>query len=733
MRHQKRFRSSVLVADCGANIEPPRTIAGHGSRMLKRPILPLLLLAGIMSPAFPQEYTISTFAGGAPPPTPAVAVDLAIGEVTGLVPDPFGALYFIARNSVFRLDRDGTVTLVAGTGNRPGTTGDDGAAVAARLNGAATLALDPSGNLYIAEAYEVLRVSPDGSISRFAGTGLPGSPGDGGLAVDASLGQLLNVVADASGNLYIADTYDYRIRKVSTSGIISTFAGGNNQSMAGDGDGGPALSASLYPQAIAIDGSGNIYVADNLHFAVRKITPEGVITTVAGSGTKGTSGDGGPAMLAQFTLIWGVAASAEGDVYISDLANPPRIRKVSAATGIITTVAGSGTTGFSGDGGPAVAASMYAGQIAVDAQGDLLIADDGNSRIRRVTPDGIIHTLAGNGLGEYFSGDGGPAASAQIGPTDVAVDPVGNLYIADHGNQRVERVSNGIINTVAGGVFGFTSTGDGGLAVNAVLANANYVAVDGSGNVYIEDGPEVRKISTNGVITRVAGNDEAPENSGDGGPATQAGFSVIAGLAVDQVGNLYISDSNLGGDCTTPAYMVIRKVSPDGTISTVAQVGGGPLAVDAAGNLYHGSGSVVQKVAPDGTVTDFAGTTGNLAPGSGDGGPATSAGIRSVTALAVDGAGGVYIADGAINVNTIRKVTPDGIITTIAGVNGPRGYAGDGGPAANAQLNTPMGLAVDAAGNVYVADTGNSVVRVLQPLAAGSTIRDLVSGIWRSK
>ena len=357
-----------------------------GITPMKRATYFLLSCSLIMGLASGQEYVISTFAGEAPPPTPAVGLDLAIGEVTGLAPDPYGALYFIARNSVFKLDRDGTVTLVAGTSGRPGTTGDDGAAVAAHLNGPATLALDPAGNLYIAEASEVLRVSTDGSISRFAGTGnagSPGSSGDGGPAVNATLGQLLSLATDASGNLYISDTYNYRIRKVSSGGIISTFAGGTNQGMAGDGDGGPATNASIYPQAIAIDGTGNVYVADNLHFAIRKITPDGFISTVAGSGTKGTSGDGGPATQAQFTLIWGVAADAQGDVFISDLSNPPRIREVSAATGIITTVAGNGPTGFSGDGGPAVAASLYGGQIAVDAEGDLLIADDGNSRIRK--------------------------------------------------------------------------------------------------------------------------------------------------------------------------------------------------------------------------------------------------------------------------------------------------------------------------------------------------------------
>jgi hypothetical protein len=372
-------------------------------------LLSLTLSVGLASGplASGQGYVISTFVGAAPPPTPAVGLELAIGEPSGLVADPYGAVYFIGRNSVFRLDRDGTVTLVAGTGDRPGTTGDNGAAVAAHLNSPGSLALDLSGNLYIAEAYEVLRVSTDGSISRFAGTGAPGPAGafgDGGPAVNATLGQSLNVAADVSGNLYIADPTSYRIRKVSSNGIISTFAGGNNQSMVTAGDGGPAVNASIYPQAIAFDGAANLFVADNLHFAVRKITPQGTITTVAGSGTKGTSGDGGPATQAQFTLIWGVAADAQGDVFISDFGNPPRIREVSAATGMIATVAGSGSSGFSGDGGPAIAASIYGGQIAVDAQGDLLIADDGNNRIRKVTPDGTIQTVAGNGLGKWLSG-----------------------------------------------------------------------------------------------------------------------------------------------------------------------------------------------------------------------------------------------------------------------------------------------------------------------------------------
>jgi hypothetical protein len=649
---------------------------------------------------------------------------MPIGEVTGLVPDPFGALYFISRSSVFKLDLDGTVNLVAGTGDRPGTQGNEGAATLAHLSYPATLALDASGNLYIADQAVVLKVSNEGIISRFAGTGVPGNSGDGGLAVNASLGALLSLAADNSGNVYISDTYNYRVRMVSASGTITTFAGGSDPRVTANGDGGMAVNASMAPQALALDSVGNLFIADNWHFSIRKVTADGVIHTVAGSGIQGTGGDGGPATEAQFSLIWGLTVDGQGNIFISDiLFGPARIREVSASTGTISTLGG-GFHGSLGDGGPVGAASLDVGQIAADAEGDLFLADDGNRRIRKVTPDGVIHTVAGNGMGTYSSGDGGPAASAQISPQDVAVDRAGNLYIVS--NDRIRGVSNGIINTIAGAGSG--PSGDGGPAINATFQYLNHVAVDKAGNYYVADGVYfngdpviVRKISPSGIITTVAGSADAPGNSGDGGPAIKAGFCGIGGLAVDNAGNLYISDADVG-DCASQIYGVIRKVAPDGTISTVAPVGGGPIAVDAQGNLYHGSGTEVQKISPDGTVSIFAGSGGSLQNDSGDGGPATAASIRNVTALAVDGNGNVFLADGDNNVNTVRKVSTGGIITTIAGVNGPAGYSGDDGPASMARLNMPMGLAVDPAGNVYVADTGNLVVRILRPFLSAAPL-----------
>ena len=223
------------------------------------------------------------------------------------------------------------------------------------------------------------------------------------------------MAVDASGNLYIADTGNNRIRKVSATGIITTVAG--NGSAGYSGDGGPATSAQLDgPEGVAVDGSGNLYIADTCNNRIRKVSATGIITTVAGNGSAGYSGDGGPATSAQLSLPAGVAVDGSGNLYIADSGNN-RIRKVSA-TGIITTVAGNGSPGYSGDGGPATSAQLnQPAGVAVDASGNLYIADSSNNRIRKVSATGIITTVAGNGFDGY-SGDGGPATSAatQLAP-----------------------------------------------------------------------------------------------------------------------------------------------------------------------------------------------------------------------------------------------------------------------------------------------------------------------------
>ena len=287
------------------------------------------------------------------------------------------------------------------------------------------------------------------------------------------------------GNLFIADPGNERIRKVDSAGVITTVAGTGIRGFSGDG--GPAVDARLSsPGGVAVDGAGNLFIADLFNHQIRKVDSAGVITTVAGTGIRGFSRDGGPAVDAWLASPGGVAVDGAGNLFIADDGNR-RIRKVDSA-GVITTVAGTGGFGFSGDGGPAVDARLsYPRGVAVDGAGNLFIADWWDDRIRKVDSAGVITTVAGTG-GFGFSGDGGPAVDARLrSPGGVAVDGAGNLFIADEGNHRIRKVdSAGVITTVAGtGGFGFS--GDGGPAVDARLRSPGGVAVDGAGNLFIAD------------------------------------------------------------------------------------------------------------------------------------------------------------------------------------------------------------------------------------------------------
>jgi uncharacterized protein (TIGR03437 family) len=603
----------------------------------------------------------------------------------------------------------------------------------------AGLALDRAGNLFIADTgnHSVRRVSPAGIINTVAGNGTPGFSGDGGSAVSARLNSPVGVALDGAGNLFIADRGNYRIRKVSTGGIISTVAG--NGGCCFSGDGGSAVSAALAPVSVTVDGAGDLIVADSVH--IRKVSSDGTITTVAGSGALGFAGDGGPATSAQLNA-WAVAAGSTGELFIASICS---IRKVSAG-GTISTVAGTCMGGFSGDDGPATSARLGGVfGVAVDGAGNLFIVDAGNARIRKVSSSGVIITLAGNGsFGSSFSGDGGPASSARLSyPYGVAVDVAGNVFVADTSNNRIRRVSpGGIITTVAGnGTLGFS--GDGGPATKAQLNAPFAVALDRAGNIFFVDGQNharIRKVSTTGLITTVAGNG-SQGFSGDGGPATNASLesfvecnALCGGVAVDSAGNLFIADAGNSR---------VRKVTSDGIITTVAGNGafgaasgdGGPatnaqlsalgVALDLDGNLFIAGSDRVRKVSKNGVITTVAG--GGVPGSSGDGGPATSAHLSDASAIAIDGAGNLFIADPGGNFfaggdageepcceNRIRKVSTDGIITTVAG-SGAFGFAGDGGAAITAALNGPSGVAVDGAGNVYVTDSRNDVVRVLRP------------------
>jgi uncharacterized protein (TIGR03437 family) len=626
------------------------------------------LLAGA-SIALAQQYSISTVAGGAPPATPAAAASLSMGQPARVALDASGNLYFSASNCVFKMDAHGTVTLIAGN-SRAGFSGDGGLAVNAQLNAPEGIAFDPNGNIYIADSRNnrIRQVSPSGIIITFAGDGTispgggPSAYGDGGPATSAQLHLPMGVAVDTNFNVYIADTGDNTIREVTADGNIATIAGDSFPSY--QGDAGLAIAAELHgPEDVAVDSSGNIYIADTQNAYIRKVTTDGNINFIAGDGSIGFTGDGGYATSADLIAPFALAVDSSGNVYFAENGDS-RIRRIDAKSLDISTVAGNGTPGFSGDGSTATNAEMNSPTgLAIDSTGSLYIADSLNCRIRKVA-SGNISTFAGNGTFSY-SGDGRPAIQAQLNtPQGVAADAAGNLYIADTLNNVVRKVSpNGTISNYAGN-GGAGNSGDGSAATSAQLHGPQGLAADTFGNLYIADtmNAKVRKVSASGVIATVAGSG-TPGSGGDGGAAASAQLNLPIGVAVDSSGNLYIADFGNSR---------VRKVSA--------------------------SGAIIGTVAGNGSFGY-----------SGDGGPAVKAQLNGPQGVAVDAAGNLYIAD--TENNLIREVTAGGLIASVAG-NGVAGYSGDGGQATSAQVGNPVGLAVDAAGNIFTLDASNRVRQV---------------------
>ncbi|MGB7720244.1 MAG: hypothetical protein WBL65_10115 [Bryobacteraceae bacterium] len=573
--------------------------------------------------------------------------------------------------------------------------------------------------------------------------------GDGGPATSAQISTIQGIAIDRWGNLYLSDTGNHRVRKISTSGFITTLAG---TGVAGfSGDGGPATAAQLnLPYGLAADLAGYVYVADLNNDRVRRIGPDGVITTVAGNGIRGSSGDGGAATSAPLLTPRNVVVDAAGNFYFSEF-DGHRVRKVTPG-GIISTVAGTGVAGFSGDGFPAVNAQLdFPAGLAVDRLGALYIADSQNHRVRKILAGGIISTVLGGSpstaLGtpvavavdmagtlyvadisyadvHSYTGAGAwtilPGLSA---PHDLALDLSGVLYVAD--GTHIRNVVSGQMQTVAGDGY-VHAIGDGGLATDALLSQPSAIALNGAGSLYIADTgtQRVRQVLPTGVIQTLAGTGVAG-TAADNVVASAATLNSPMGIALDAAGDILIADTN---------NHRIRQVAADGRIHNL--VGTGVAGVGAEGlppaqtqlNLPSGvctgrGGTLfvvdtfnnrVLQAAPQPLVVNAAGNASGI-PGAdyaGDGGSARLAHLNRPSACALDSAGNLFIAD-TLN-HSIRKVDPSGTISTVAGT-GAAGFSGDQGPATAAGISAPAGVVVDDDGDIFIADTGNNRIRQVTP------------------
>ncbi len=682
--------------------------------MLKQSAKTLLLVVIALFVRDIQAQTISTIAGiGNGDGYNAVSVSIRGGTKTfPVASDKKGNVYFTNGSSIRKISPAGILSTIAGIEFKNGFSGDGGPAAAALLGYITDMTTDTAGNLYINDVDSscIRKINTNGIISTIAGTRSRGFSGDGGLAVNAQLNYPVSIAVDATGNIYIYD--NLRIRKVSVNGIISTIAGGgttnfltigklatnsnlqyNGSSLAVDSKNNfyingfdstfrsgiykiasngtvvKFISGDLSVNRLNIDLEDNLYITNNDYFQnggyIKKLDTLGNITTIASYPSISLS-----------PYNSNVAFDNSGSVYVPTVdstLNVYGIVKISKG-GSVVTVAGNGSSVYNGDNIPALNAQFFPVSIATDTTGNIYMADV-FSRVRKISTNNIITTIAGtNSLG--FAGDKGPATNARLDfPAGITIDNKNNLLICDQGNNKIRKVTNGIITTIAGkdsvDQYGYDYyianryNGDNIPADSAFLSHPISVATDTAGNIFIadQDNHRIRKINGKGIITTIAGTGTAGY-SGDGSLAINAKIGQPYCVTTDLKGNVYFGDAN----------HTVRKIATNGIITTIA------------GN----------------------GTEGY----SGDGGKAVNAKLNFPYGIVIAKDGTIFIAE--LYNHIIRKIGTDSIISTIAGT-GTESFSGDGGLAKGAGLNYPAGVAIDKAGNLLIADAYNYRIRKITP------------------
>jgi len=685
-----------------------------------------LALAATQCPAqsTSQAYTFTTLVGGGGYSTNVAGTAARLWMPMTVAVDNAGNVYVAdqANHCISKVTPAGVVTILAG---RPGSFGSaNGMGGTARFNGPSCAALDNAGNVYVADTGNstIRKVTPAGVVTTLAG--LAGSSGSAnGPGSTARFNEPYGLAVDIVGNVYVADTFNHTIRKMTPAGVVTTLAGSAGHS--GNTDGTNASARFNGPNGLVVDSATNIYVADTFNHTIRKMTPveaNWVVTTVAGEAGSSGSADGKNSD-ARFDEPNGVALDSAGNLYVADFVNNT-IRKMTpdGTNWVVTALTGLAGNFGSVDGTNSDARFNVPAGVAVDSAGNVYVADSANNLIREMTPAGtnwVVTTLTGFG-GSYGSADGTGIAARFYGPSGVAADSVDNVYVADTLNNTIRKVTaDGVVTTLAG-LAGYGGSADG-TGKDARFGNPSGVAVDNAGYIYVADAinSAIRRVTPGGIVTTLAGLPGA--SGGDDGTNSQARFVYPQGVAVDNAGNLYVAD--------TLGY-TIRKVTPVGTNWVVTTLAGhfdqytdnfgilngvgtnayfnlpASVAVDNKGNVYVADtlNHIIRKITPARVVTTLAGLAG--VAGSADG-TKTTARFNAPTGVAVDSAGNVFVAD-TYN-NTIRKVTPAGVVTTVGGLAGNIGTANGTGSAA--RFSNPAGLALDSAGNLFVADFYFNTIR----------------------